>query len=225
MSRGARLRSPAYSARGVRAVKAFVFAASLGPAVSLAWAAWTHQLNVNPFNAIVRNTGLWSLRFLCLTIAITPLRWLTGWNDIVKGRRMLGLFAFFYGTLHVLAYVLFDRVAGLEAPDPARPLAMVTSLFQSIGADLWRPFFAIGWVAFALMVPLAATSTVGMIRRLGGRRWRTVHRLVYIVVIMTVVHTYWPLTARAYRYEVIAAVVFALRLGRAYALRQPARMT
>jgi sulfoxide reductase heme-binding subunit YedZ len=218
-------RWPQYAAsdRAVRlGLKPVVFLASLWPAASILLAALTHQLNINPFNAIVRSTGFWSLRFLCLTLAITPLRWLTGWHSVVKLRRMMGLFAFFYGTLHVLAYVVFDALAGVDAGDLVRPMVMTSHVLSAIYVDVVRrPFFAIGVAAFALMLPLAATSTVGMIRRLGGRRWQTVHRLVYAAAIAGVVHTYWPLTVRAQRYEMILGVVLALRLGRAYARRRP----
>ena len=194
------------SDRAVRfGLKPLVFAVSLTPLASLAWDAWTHQLNANPFNAIVRDTGFWSLRFLCLTLAVTPLRWLTGWHPIVKFRRMIGLFGFFYGAVHVVAYVVFDRIASRE--------------FWAIGADLVRPFFYIGLVAFVLMLPLAATSTVGMMHRLGGRRWQALHRLVYPAAIASVVHTYWPLTTRTPRYGVIVGIVLVLRLGRAYAMQ------
>ena len=213
------------SDRAIRVgLKPLVFAASLGPAASLIWAALTHQLNINPFDEIVKSTGFWSLRFLCLTLAVTPVRWLTGWHRVVRFRRMMGLFGFFYGTLHVLAYVGFDRFAALDGSERARPMVMVAHLVWVIGADvLLRPFFAIGFAAFALMVPLAATSTTGMIRRLGGGRWQTVHRLVYGAAIASVVHTYWPLTFRVPRYGVILGLVLALRLGRAYARRPPRR--
>ena len=207
------------SDRAIRlGLKPLVFAVSLWPVASVLLAALTHQLNVNPFNAIVRSTGFWSLRFLCLTLAITPFRWLTGWHSVVKLRRMMGLFSFFYGTLHVLAYVVFDVFAGVDAADRVRPMRMTTQVLWAIGVDVVRrPFFAIGVAAFVLMVPLAATSTVGMIRRLGGRRWQIVHRLVYAAAIASVVHTYWPLALRARRYEMILGIVVALRLGRAYA--------
>ena len=212
------------SDRAIRlGLKPFAFVVSLWPAASVLLAALTHHLDINPFNAIVRSTGFWSLRFLCLTVAITPFRWLTGWHSVVKFRRMIGLFAFFYGTLHVLAYVVFDVFAGVDAADRVRPMLMTTHVVSAIYVDVvQRPFFAIGVAAFVLMVPLAATSTVGMIRRLGGRRWQTVHRLVYAAAIASVAHTYWPLTVRAQRYEMILGVVLALRLGRAYA-RRPLR--
>ncbi len=206
--------------RALRLVlKPLVFAASLGPLVYLSWAALTHQLNANPFNAIVRSTGFWSLRFLCLSLAITPFRWLTGWHAVVKFRRMLGLFAFFYAALHVVAYVAFDTLAGPPGSDRFQLVVAAVHSLRSMAVDAQRPFFAIGWFAFAVMVPLAATSTAGMIRRLGGMRWQLLHRLVYPAAIASVVHTYWPLTQRAPRYAVILGIVLVLRLGRAYAHR------
>src|SRR6266566_7830266 len=199
-----------------RILKPLVFAASLSPVAFLMWEALTHQFNVNPFNAIVRSTGFWSLRFLCLTLAITPLRWLTGWHSVMKFRRMIGQFGFFYGTVHTAAYVLFDRLAGLDAWVRARPLIATAHTLSAIGVDLLRPFFAIGLVALVLMAPLAATSTVGMIRRLGGRRWQALHRLAYPAAIASVLHTYWPLTARSPRYAWILCAIFVLRAGRVY---------
>ena len=202
-------------------LKPLVFAASLVPAGLLLWSALTGQFNVNPFNAIVRSTGFWSLRFLCLTLAVTPFRWLTGWHPVIRFRRMFGLFAFFYAAVHVLAYYLFDRLAGLGAPDPTGPMTTAAlALWAAAVEVVQRPFFAIGFVGFVLMVPLAATSTVGMMRRVGGRRWQLVHRLVYPAAIASVVHTYWPLTTHDPRYGVILAVIFVLRFGRAYAFRE-----
>lgn len=199
--------------------KPIVFVASLSPVAFIVWDALT-GLNANPFNAIVRSTGFWSLRFLCLTLAITPVRWLTGWHSLVKFRRMMGLFGFFYGTVHTAAYVVFDRAAGLDESIRALPLAAAAHTLSAIGMDLLRPFFAIGLVALVLMVPLAATSTVGMIRRLGGRRWQALHRLAYPAAVASVLHTYWPLTPRLPRYALILSIVFVLRLGRAYARSQ-----
>jgi len=130
---------------------------------------------------------------------------------------MMGLFSFFYGTVHTAAYIVFDRAAGLDASVRTQPVAATVHTLSAIGADLLRPFFAIGLVALVLMVPLAATSTVGMIRRLGGRRWQALHRLAYPAAISSVLHTYWPLIPRSPRYAVILGIVFVLRLGRAYA--------
>ena len=198
-----------------RILRPFVFAACLSPAAFMLW-DMSRNLNANPFNAVVRSTGFWSLRFLCLTLAITPLRWLTGWYSLIKFRRMMGLFGFFYATVHTAAYIVFDCAAGLDASVRAEPLAATAHTLSAIGADLLRPFFTIGLVALVLMAPLAATSTVGMIRRLGGRRWQALHRLAYPAAVVSVLHTYWPLTMRAPRYALILSILFVLRLGRAY---------
>ena len=190
------------SDRAIRFIlKPVVFAASLVPVLYWPWAASMHQLNLNPFNAIVRDTGFWSLRFLCLTVALTPLRWLTGWHALVKFRRMIGLFAFFYGATHFAAYVAFDALN-----------EQISLTLLAMAADARRPFFAIGYLSLVFMVPLAATSTVGMIRRLGGRRWHALHRLVYPAAITGVVHTYWPYTTHSPRYAEILAVVLAVRI-------------
>jgi sulfoxide reductase heme-binding subunit YedZ len=171
-----------------RVLRLLIFVTSLIPAALMVWDASTN-LNANPFRGIVRSTGFWSLRFLCLTLAITPVRWLTGWHWLVKFRRMMGLFAFFYGTVHTAAYVLFDRVAGLDALIRTQPVAATAHTLVAIGMDLLRPFFGIGLVALVLMTPLAATSTVSMIQRLGGRRWQALHRLAYPAAVASVLHT------------------------------------
>ena len=199
-----------------RTVRLLIFAASLMPAAFMVWEASTN-LNANPFRGIIRSTGFWSLRFLCLTLAITPVRWLTGWHSLVKFRRMMGLFSFFYGVVHTAAYIVFDRAAGLDASIRTQLVAATAHTLSAIGADLLRPFFAIGLVALVLMAPLAATSTLGMIRCLGGRRWQALHRLAYPAAVASVLHTYWPLFPRSPRYAMILSIVFVLRLGRAYA--------
>ena len=210
--------TPTVSDRTIRLVfKPAVFVLSLLPMMLLVWPAVTHQYNANPFNAIVRNTGYWSLRFLCVTLAITPLRWLTGWHRAVRFRRMMGLFAFFYALAHVVVYVLFDRIAGLEAPARASAWIAAGRVLSAIAADVaQRPFFLVGLIAFVLLIPLAATSTSGMIRRLGGRRWQVLHRCVYAAAIGSVVHTYWPLRGVA-RYELILGFILIMRVWRAYA--------
>ena len=212
------------SDRAIRfVIKPVVFTAGLLPMALLVWSAATYQLDENPFNAIVRSTGYWSLRFLCLTLAITPLRWVTRWHPAVRFRRMMGLFAFFYALVHVVAYVVFDRVAGLSAPDRADTWLAASRVLSAIAVDVaQRPFFLVGLVAFVLLVPLAATSTTGMIRRLGGRRWQMLHRCVYAAAIASVVHTYWPLR-NVTRYELIVGVILTMRLCRAYARRTPSR--
>ena len=202
-----------------RTAKTVVFAASLSPLAFMLGDALAHS-NAIYFNAIVRTTGFWSLRFACLALAVTPLRWLTGWHGLVRFRRMLGLFAFFYGTLHTVAYVLFDRAAPLEEPISTHLLAATAQTLSGVGVDLLRPFFAIGLLALLLMAPLAATSTAGMIQRLGGRRWQALHRLAYPAAVASVLHTYWPLPPRSGRYALILCIIFILRLARAYARRQ-----
>ena len=197
------------SDRAIRLIlKPVVFAASLVPVLSWLWVASTHQLNENPFNAIVRDTGFWSLRLLCLTVALTPLRWLTGWHALVRFRRMIGLFAFFYGATHFATYIAFDALR-----------AQTSLTLPAMVADAPRPFFAIGYLSLVLMVPLAATSTAGMIRRLGGPRWHAVHRLVYPAAIAGVIHTYWPWTTYSPRYAVILAVVLAVRIRKSTSTR------
>ena len=204
------------------ALKPIVFALCCLPAILSVWDAFARQSSLNPYNAIIRDTGYWSLRFLCVTIAITPARWLTHWHALIKFRRMMGLFAFFYGVLHLGVYFVFDQIAAVSVADRLSPLRVVGRATWRASVDIVeRPFFAIGFVALALLVPLAATSTAHMIRTLGGRRWQVLHRLIYPAAIASVVHTYWPLTPGTPRYAVILGVLFLLRLARAVA-RRPA---
>lgn len=183
------------------------------------WDTLTH-FGITPYTSIVRGTGFWSLRFLCLTLAITPVRWLTGWHSLVKYRRMLGLFGFFYGAVHTVTYVIFNRVIALDPPARAHVLTAAQETVSAIGQDLLRPFFYFGLIALLLMVPLAVTSTAEMIRRLGGRKWQALHRLAYAAAVASILHTYWPLEPRLPRYAVLLGVIFILRIGRAYWKRQ-----
>jgi sulfoxide reductase heme-binding subunit YedZ len=193
-------------------IKPLVFLAALGPAAWLVWAGLTDHLSANPLSDITNETGIWTLRFLCITLAITPLRRLTGWNAAIKFRRMAGLFAFFYGSLHFLTYVIVDRFAGLDFPDGIVSLTTVRNLARSAGADVYkRPFITIGFAALTLMVPLAATSTTGMIRRL-GRKWQTLHRLVYVSGTLGVIH-YWWLVKADIRSPITYAAIVGLLLG------------
>ncbi len=193
-------------------LKPLVFLAALGPAAWLVWAGLTDHLSANPLSDITNETGIWTLRFLCITLAITPLRRLTGWNAAIKFRRMTGLFAFFYGSLHFLTYVIVDRFAGLDFPDGIVSLTTVRNLASSVGADVYkRPFITIGFAALTLMVPLAATSTAGMIRRL-GRKWQTLHRLVYVSGMLGVIH-YWWLVKADIRSPITYAAIVGLLLG------------
>src|SRR5438128_5355588 len=139
------------TAATVRIVKVLVFAASLGPVAWLVWAALTGNLSANPLSDLTNETCVWTLRFLCITLAITPLRKLTGWNMAIRFRRMTGLFAFFYGTLHFLTYVIADRFAGLDFPDGMLAWSTARNLAAPVGSDIYkRPFTAVGlraWLA------------------------------------------------------------------------------
>jgi sulfoxide reductase heme-binding subunit YedZ len=196
-----------------RFLKPVAFVLALGPAAWLVWAILTGNLSPNPLSDITNETGVWTLRFVCITLALTPLRRLTGWNTVIRYRRMAGLFAFFYGTLHFLTYVIADRFAGLDFPDGIVAWSTVRNLVHSVGEDIYkRPFITIGFTAWMTMVPLALTSTAGMIRRLGGRRWNLLHRLVYATAIAGVVHYWWLVKADISRPRVYAVVV-GLLLG------------
>jgi sulfoxide reductase heme-binding subunit YedZ len=211
-----------------RLLKPAVFVASLVPAVILAYLTWqayhgeasawpalTGNFSPNPLEDITHQTGLWSLRFLCVTLAMTPLRRLTRWNGAIRFRRMLGLFAFFYAVLHVLTYAILDRFMSLPVPD-MMALASWRALGAYIVEDIYkRPYITVGFTAFVLLVPLAVTSTAGMIRRLGGRRWQLLHRLIYPVAIGGVVHYWWLVKADIRHpagYGIIVGVLLAFRL-------------
>lgn len=157
--------------------KFVVFLNSLIPLALLAWDLYRKQVGPNPVEFATRTTGMLTLVFLSLTVAITPLRRIFGINSLVKVRRMLGLFAFFYGSLHLLTYIWFDRLWSLA----------------SVASDVvQRPFILVGMTAFLLMVPLAITSSNKMVKRIGGKRWANLHRLVYLAAIAGVVH-FWML--------------------------------
>lgn len=182
-------------------VKAGVFLAALVPLGAIVAAAASGELGANPVEALLHHFGEWSLRLMLATLAITPLRRLTGWSQAVRLRRMLGLFAFFYAALHLATYVVLDR----------------SLLVEEVLEDLTeRPYIMVGFAAFVLLVPLAATSTNAMVRRLGGRRWRMLHRLAYFAAAAGVVHFWWLVKADV-REPLIHAAILALLL----ALRLP----
>ena len=157
--------------------KLTVFVNSLVPLVLLLWDIYNKRVGPNPLDFATRTTGMLTLIFLSLTVAVTPFRKIFGINSLVKLRRMLGLFAFFYGSLHLLTYIWFDRLFNLA----------------SVGQDVVRrPFILAGMTAFLLMVPLAITSTNKMVKRLGGKRWAKLHKLVYLAAMAGVVH-FWML--------------------------------
>lgn len=161
-------------------LKITVFLLGLAPLGSYGWRFWHDALGANPIEAVTRGMGTWTLHCLLITLAVTPLRKLTGWHALLRLRRMLGLFAFFYATLHLASYLWFDHFFD----------------WSEIGKDiLKRPFITIGMAAFLLLVPLAATSNNFSIRRLGGRRWQTLHRSVYAIAIAAVLHYSWLVKA------------------------------
>ncbi|HEY3380898.1 MAG TPA: protein-methionine-sulfoxide reductase heme-binding subunit MsrQ [Vicinamibacterales bacterium] len=186
--------------------KPVVFALALLPVLALAAGAVRGTLGANPLEAVTHGTGDWTLRFLLLTLAVTPLRALSGWNAVIRFRRMLGLFAFFYGSLHLLTYVWFDQFFS----------------WSEILRDIpKRPFITVGFTAFVLLVPLAATSTAGMIRRLGGRNWRMLHRVVYLAAAAGVVHYWWLVKADVSRPRLYAATLAALLAARVWIAVRP----
>jgi methionine sulfoxide reductase heme-binding subunit len=182
-----------------RAVKPLLFVLSLLPLVLLLHGAWTDSLGPNPAEALSHRTGDWVLRFLCLVLAVTPLRQLTGWTALARWRRMLGLFAFFYALLHFLSYAWLDM--GFDAAAIVRDIPK-------------RPFVLVGTLALLLMLPLAATSFNRAIKALGAVRWRRLHRLVYLLVPLGLLHFFWLRSAKNNFAEVaVYAVIVALLLG------------
>ena len=209
-------------------LKPAVFLAALSPAAWLTWAALTNNLSANPLADLTNETGVWTLRFLAITLLMTPLR-RVGWNGAIRFRRMLGLYAFFYGTLHFLTYVIADRFAGLDFPDGMVAWSTVRNLGVSVLADIYkRPFITVGFTGFILMLPLAVTSTAGMIRRLGGKRWNALHRLIYVSAVAGVVHYYWLVKADVRRpiiYGIVMTVLLAFRVWWSMRTKpQPARV-
>jgi sulfoxide reductase heme-binding subunit YedZ len=159
----------------MKAAKAAIFAACFLPLAHLVWRALAGELGANPIEAVTLATGRWTLRLLLVTLAITPVRRVTGWNRLIGFRRMLGLFAFFYATLHFMIYLAIDQFFDWE------------TIVEDVTK---RPFITAGFAAFVLLIPLAATSTRGWIRRL-GRRWQQLHRLIYASAMLAVIHFIW----------------------------------
>lgn len=181
----------------LRFTKLVVFVNSVVPLILLLWDLYHKRVGPNPLEFATRTTGMLTLIFLSLTVAVTPLRKIFGINSLVKIRRMLGLFAFFYGALHLLTYVWFDRLFNLI----------------SVGQDVARrPFILAGMTAFLLMVPLAITSTNKMVKRLGGKAWARLHRLVYLAAIAGVIH-FWMLVKSDIRLPLTFAFILLFLLG------------
>lgn len=187
------------SRQAVAALKAIVFVVALVPLVRLAAGVFYFPdwLGANPAEYITRTTGDWTLRFLLITLAVTPLRHLTGWNWLLRLRRMLGLYAFFYALVHLSSYVAFDHV--FDVGEIVRDIVK-------------RPFITVGFATLVLLIPLALTSTDAMVRRLGARRWLMLHRLVYFIAPLGVLHFWW-MVKRDLTEPAIYAMMLTLLLG------------
>lgn len=182
--------------KDVRFTKLLIFVNALVPLALMLWDLYRRQAGANPVEYVTRTTGMLSLVFLLITLAVTPIRHTTRLNWLIKFRRMLGLFAFFYGFLHLLTYLLFDRYLNLK----------------SVPGDVAsRPFIALGMLAFFLMVPLAVTSTDKMVKRLGGQRWFKLHKLIYVAGIAGVLH-FWLLVKSDIRVPLTFGFILLLLL-------------
>jgi len=189
---------PPASSPPIGPVKALLFVICLLPLARLGWAAATGDLSPDPVEFVQRWTGTWTFNLLLATLCVTPLRVISGVHWLGRLRRMLGLFTFFYAALHFLSYIGFDH-----AFDP-----------DAIARDIFkRPFVTVGFLALALLVPLAATSNQWAIRRLGGRRWQELHRSVYLIAILAAIHYFWLVKATALMWPLAYSVVLALLLA------------
>ncbi len=194
------------------AAKVLLFLLLLAPVVALVVGAFTNQLGANPAERLIRDTGEWTLRALCLVLAVTPLRVLTATPQLARFRRMLGLFVFFYGVLHLLSYSWFDM--GFDVADILRDIAK-------------RPFILVGSLALVLLVLLAGTSFNRAIKALGGKRWQALHRSVYAVAGLAVLHFFWMRAgkndfAEVALYAAILAVLLGWRAWRHWRRPRPA---
>jgi sulfoxide reductase heme-binding subunit YedZ len=195
------------------ATKPLLFALALLPFAWLVYGAFADALGPNPAEALIHRSGDWTLRFLCITLAITPLRQLSGWHALARLRRMAGLFAFFYGVLHFLSYAWLDK--GFALPDIAHDIVK-------------RPFILVGSAALLLMLPLAATSFNRAVKALGAARWQALHRTVYAIVLLGLLHFFWQRAAKnnvadVEVYAVVIAVLLGWRLQRRWQQRRPPR--
>lgn len=197
----------------IKFIKLLILVNGAIPLALLIWDQSHNRLGANPQNFLILTTGMMTLIFLTLTMAITPLRKVTGWNWLIQFRRMLGLYAFFYGCLHFLCFFSLDRAF---------------SVVGTLTEMLKRKYLIVGSTALLVMVPLAITSTNGMIKRLGGKRWRALHRLAYVAAICGVIHYYMQVKADTRQPLVFAAVLAILlgyRLWNYWSQRKPALAT
>ena len=184
--------------RQLATIKATLFLICLIPAGRLLWAAWTGDFGPHPVEFIQRWTGTWTFNFLLITLCVTPLRVISQWHWLLRLRRMLGLFCFFYGALHFLTFVGFDHAFDID--EMARDI-------------LKRPFITVGFAAFLLLIPLAATSSNWAIRKLGGRKWQDLHRSIYLIGILACIHYFWLVKATALLWPLAYSCMLATLLG------------
>ncbi|MBT3505909.1 MAG: sulfoxide reductase heme-binding subunit YedZ [Piscirickettsiaceae bacterium] len=180
-----------------RLFKAGLFIVSFLPAVALIYGALNNQLGANPIEVLTRDTGEWALRFLLITLAVSPLRLLFGWHFLADVRRLLGLYSFFYAVCHMLLYIWLDQFFSL------------TDIINDI---IDRPFITVGFISFLALIPLAVTSNNAMIKRLGAERWNRLHRLVYYISIGGVIH-FFMLVKKDITEPVIYIIILAVLLG------------
>ena len=192
----------------IQILKPLVFLLALVPVGLLAWRGFAGELSANPIKDITEETGIWTLRFVVLTLTITPLRKISGWAPLVRFRRMIGLFAFFYGSLHFVTYIYLDQFFA----------------FDEILRDVMkRPFITVGFAAFLMMIPLALTSPNIAAKWMGGKKWRLLHRLVYFTALGGVIHYLWLVKADTQRpliYGGVVAVLLGYRLWDYFRLRR-----
>jgi len=190
--------------------KVALFCICLMPMAALVWRGFHHGLGANPVEYIQLSTGEWTLRFLVFTLCITPFRKLLNLPDLIRFRRMLGLFAFTYVCLHFLTYLILDQSLDLGA------------MWKDVAK---RPFITVGFLGFLLLIPLALTSSAGWIRRLGGKRWQRLHRAIYFAAVAGVIHYYWKVKSDVRMplvYGALVAILLLWRLGDCYLKRRAA---
>lgn len=205
------MRLPQLSSRVVTRMKAIAFMLSSMPWVSLVIRGFNDGLGANPIETVERSLGYWTLTFLMITLSVTPLRRWLGWPWLIRFRRMFGLYAFFYASLHFLAYVGLDNFFDWTA---------------IIGDIAKRPYITVGFPAFVLLIPLAITSTSSMIRRLGYDRWQSLHRLVYLIAIGGVIHYWWLVkkdVTGPLQFAAVLTVLLGSRAVHAFRTRVPSR--
>ncbi|MEO7155959.1 MAG: protein-methionine-sulfoxide reductase heme-binding subunit MsrQ [Vicinamibacterales bacterium] len=189
-------------------LKPIVWILCLTPLALLVYDGFTDNLTANPIEKITNHTGIWTLRIIVASLSITPLRWLTGVTQLINYRRLVGLFAFFYGCLHFTTFFFFDHQFD------------VAGMWQDV---LKRPYITAGFVAFVLMIPLAVTSTTGWIRRMGGKKWNLLHKLIYITALAAVLHYFWKVKLDATNpvyYGLSVAALLGFRVWRNVARKQ-----